>query len=112
MMHTSFSTEPPKTYQQATSSTTTLIQLNPLSANQSNKATGCPPSCTCENCTFLGYNKVMFVADEDQIVYGGPVMVRLPVSNLFQMIGQVSLSYKTFHNYSLRDIVKLKATYA
>lgn len=38
-------------------------------------------------------------------------MLRLPVSNLYQMVGNVSLNYKTFHNYSLRDIVKMKATY-
>lgn len=53
----------------------------------------------------------MFVEDEEQTVYSGPIMVRLPVSNIYQMIGNVSLNYKTFHSYSLRDIVKMKATY-
>ena len=39
-------------------------------------------------------------------------MLRLPVSNYHQMVGNISLTYRTFYNFQLLDIVKMKSTYS
>lgn len=73
---------------------------------------GCPLGCSCEKCLAYGYTERLVLENTDTLIFSGPIMTRLPVSNFHSMIGMVNLTYKNFYNYPLGEIAKLKATYS
>jgi len=60
----------------------------------------------------MGFTERLILENPDTLIYSGPIMTRLPVSNFHTMVGMVNLTYKSFHTYALGDLVKLKATYS